>query len=334
MAKSVTYKKAGVNIKKANDFIKKITPFAEKTYSKDTLGTIGHFGSFYNGSFPQLKNPVLVSSTDGVGTKLLIARDVGKFDTIGIDLVAMCVNDIVACGAKPLFFLDYFSTGKIKTAMAVDIVKGIAKGCEEAGCSLIGGETAEMPGVYKEGDFDMAGFCVGVVDRNKILDGSRVEPGDRIIGLASSGIHSNGYSLVRKLFSRPEIKKEYKKALINPTIIYVRPILEALKRYDIRAIAHITGGGFYENIPRVLPDGTAASVDKGKWVMPPIFNVIKKRAKISDEELYKTFNMGIGMIVVVKSRDARSILDIFENMNVKAWDIGEIIKWAKKEVII
>ncbi|MBN1872147.1 MAG: phosphoribosylformylglycinamidine cyclo-ligase [Candidatus Omnitrophica bacterium] len=330
----MTYKRAGVDIDKANEFVKKITGIAEDTYSKDTLGTIGHFGSFYKGKFRGMKEPVLVSSTDGVGTKLLIAKETGKFDTIGIDLVAMCVNDIISCGARPLFFLDYFATGSIKANMAVNIIKGIAKGCKLAGCSLIGGETAEMPGLYGAGDFDLAGFCVGVVDRSRMLDGSKVKPGDRIIGLASTGVHSNGYSLVRKLFSKSEITKRYKDELLRPTAIYVKPLLGAMAKFDIKAVAHITGGGFYDNIPRVLPKGTAVSIDRGKWKVPAIFGTIREKSKLDNEQLYRTFNMGIGMVIIADKGDVTGVIDFLKGMEVKAWDIGEVIKWARREVII
>ena len=330
----MTYKKAGVDIDKANVFVKKIKPLVEKTYTKDTLGTIGHFGGFFKANFLGMKEPVLVSSTDGVGTKLLVANIAKKFDTVGIDLVAMCANDVIACGAKPLFFLDYFATGEIKPDVAVDVVKGISFGCREAECALVGGETAEMPGLYKKGDFDLSGFCVGVVNRRDIIDGSSVKVGDRILGLASSGIHSNGYSLVRKIFSKSEMKAKYKKELLKPTLIYVKPIIELIRNFRVKAIAHITGGGFYDNIPRVLPDGTAASIDKGSWRVPPIFEIIRKRSKLDDEELYRTFNMGIGMIVILDKNEILKAIEKLKRFGVKARDIGEVIKWAKKEVIL
>lgn len=332
--KSIAYKKAGVDIDKANLFIKKIVPLAEKTHTKDTLGTIGHFGGFFKANFSGMKEPVLVSSTDGVGTKLLVANTAKKFDTVGIDLVAMCVNDVITCGAKPLFFLDYFATGKIKPSVAVDLVKGIVYGCKQAQCALIGGETAEMPGLYKEEDFDLSGFCVGVIDRKNVIDSSQVKAGDRIVGLASSGIHSNGYSLVRKLFSKSEMKGKYKKELLKPTFIYVRPILESIKNFKVKAIANITGGGFYDNIPRVLPNGTAASIDKGSWKIPPIFEIIRKRAKLGDEELYRTFNMGVGMTVILDKNEVPGAIARLKGLGIKAWNIGEVIKWAKKEVIL
>jgi phosphoribosylformylglycinamidine cyclo-ligase len=334
MAKAVTYKKAGVDIDKANYFVRKIKPLVEETYTKDTLGTIGNFGGFFKADFSGMKDPILVSSTDGVGTKLLVANIAKKFDTVGIDLVAMSVNDVITCGAKPLFFLDYFATGKIEPAAAVDIVRGIVAGCKDAGCALIGGETAEMPGLYKEGDFDLSGFCVGVVDRKNILDGSRIKAGDRILALASSGIHSNGYSLVRKIFSKSEMKGKYKDELLKPTVIYVRPVLDLMKNFKVKAIANITGGGFYDNIPRVLPDGTAASIDKDSWQIPHIFEIIRKRAKLSNKELYRTFNMGAGMVVILSKNEIKAAIQRLKNLKIKAWDIGEVIKWAKKEVIL
>lgn len=334
MKKAITYKKAGVDIDKANLFVKKIVPLVEETYTKDTLGTIGHFGGFFKADFSGMKDPVLVSSTDGVGTKLLVANIAEKFDTVGIDLVAMSANDIITCGAKPLFFLDYLATGKIKPAVAVDIIKGIVSGCKQAGCALIGGETAEMPGLYKEGDFDLSGFCVGVVDRKNVIDGSQVKAGNRILGLASSGIHSNGYSLVRKLFSTSEMKGKYKKEVLKPTIIYVKTILDLMRNFEVKAIANITGGGFYDNIPRVLPDGTAASIDKDSWRIPPIFETIRKRSKLGDKELYRTFNMGIGMVVILDKSEISKAIERLKKLGVKAWNIGEVIKWAKKEVIL
>ena len=332
--KKLTYKKAGVDVDKANYFVSKILPLVENTYTKDTLGTIGHFGGFFKADFAGMKDPILVSSTDGVGTKLLVANMAKKFDTVGVDLVAMCANDIVACGARPLFFLDYFATGKINPYTAVDIVKGIVRGCKEAECALIGGETAEMPGLYKEEDFDLSGFCVGVVDRKGIIDGSRVKAGDRILGLASSGIHSNGYSLVRKIFSTAEMKGKYRKDILEPTIIYVKPVLELIRNFKVKAVAHITGGGFCDNIPRVLPDGSAASIDKGSWRIPPIFEVIRKKSNLDDAELYRTFNMGIGMVVILDKNEIQTAIERLKRLEVKAWNIGEVIKWAKKEVIL
>lgn len=333
-AKVTDYKKSGVDIDKANDFIKIITPLIEKTYIKGTLGTIGHFGGFFKADFSNIKDPVLVSSTDGVGTKLMIASTAKKFDTVGIDLVAMSVNDIVTCGARPLFFLDYFATGRINTDAAVELVKGMVAGCRDAGCALIGGETAEMPGLYRKDDFDLAGFCVGLVGRKNIIDGSRVKIGDRVLGLASSGIHSNGYSLVRKVFSKEEMRGRYKNELLKPTVIYVRPVLDLLNNFKVKAIANITGGGFYDNIPRVLPHGAAVSIDKNSWRIPGIFGIIRKRANISDEGLYRTFNMGIGMVVILDRDDISPARKRLKGFGIASWDIGEVIKWAKKEVIL
>ena len=334
MAKAMTYKKSGVDIDKANLFIKKIVPLVEETHTKDTLGTIGNFGGFFKADFSGMKDPVLVSSTDGVGTKLLVATMAEEFDTIGIDLVAMSVNDIITCGAKPLFFLDYFATGKIKQTVAVEVIKGIVSGCKQAGCALIGGETAEMPGLYREGDFDLSGFCVGVIDRKNVIDGSTVKAGDRILGLASSGIHSNGYSLIRNIFSKSEMKGKHKKELLKPTFIYAKPVLDLVKNFEVKTIANITGGGFYDNIPRALPNRTAASIDKGAWKVPPIFETIKKRSKASDEELYRTFNMGIGMVIILDKNEIPKAIKRLKGFGLKAWDIGEVIKWAKKEVIL
>lgn len=334
MTKTITYKKSGVDIDKANYFVKKITPLIEGTYTKGTLGTIGNFGGFFRPDFAKMKEPVLVSSTDGVGTKLLVANIAKKFDTVGIDLVAMCVNDIICCGARPLFFLDYFATGKIRQKTAVDVVRGITEGCRQADCALIGGETAEMPGLYNEEDFDLAGFSVGIVDKKEVIDGSRAKERDRILGIASSGIHSNGYSLVRKVFSKNEMAGRYKRELLRPTVIYVRPVMDLIKNFKVKAIANITGGGFYDNIPRVLPDRTAASIDKGSWSIPHIFEVIGKRANLPDEELYRTFNMGIGMAVILDKNDVRAARERLKKYGLQSWDIGEVIKWAKKEVIL
>jgi len=334
LKKRIDYKKAGVDIDKANELVKRIAPLAAKTDVAGTIGRIGGFGSLFDGRFPGMKEPVLVSSTDGVGTKLRVAMEAGRFDTLGIDLVAMCANDVVTLGARPLFFLDYLATGKLDSSRAFSIISGIAKGCREAGCALIGGETAEMPGIYSKDDFDMAGFCVGVVERKKIIDGKRVVPGDRLIGIASSGIHSNGYSLVRKLFSGKEMKGRFAKRLLEPTRIYVKDLLRLGEKIDIKAAAHITGGGFYENLPRVLPRGTAVSVDKAGWRVPAIFRTIKKRAGLEDEQMYRTFNMGIGMVLFVDGKDVSEAIKCIKGSGARAYDIGEVIKWARREVII
>ena len=253
--------------------------------------------------------------------------------TIGIDLVGMCVNDVIVTGAEPLFFLDYFATGKLNKTKAVQIIRGIVKGCIEAGCSLVGGETAEMPGMYKGDDYDLAGFCVGVVEEDKIIDGRTVRSGDRIIGIQSSGLHSNGFSLVRKVFRKSELKGKIGEVLLTPTIIYVKPILKLLEKINIKSMAHITGGGFYDNIPRVLPSGKTAVVYKGLWPVPEIFRVIERRSGLGGKEMYRTFNMGIGMVIIVDKDDAAKAHGIIEKHRLKSWDIGEIIK-GKREVVL
>ena len=328
----IDYKKAGVDIEKGNRFVKDISRMAGSTKRQEVLGGIGGFSALMK--IPKkYKNPVLVSSTDGVGTKLMVAELVKKHDTIGIDLVAMCVNDIVVCGAEPLFFLDYFATGKLNRDKARNIIKGIVKGCKDAGCALIGGETAELPGMYKGEDYDLAGFCVGVLEKNKIIDGSSVKVGDRIIGIFSSGLHSNGFSLARKVFRKSELKGKIGESLLRPTIIYVKTILGLLKKVNVKSIAHITGGGFYDNIPRVLPQGRAALIYKELWRVPEIFKLIQRRAKISDKEMFRTFNMGIGMALVVDKKDVKGAHAVIKSHGLKSRIIGEVIK-GKGEVVI
>lgn len=328
----INYKKAGVDIDSANRFVKDISRMVASTKRPEVLGGIGGFSALT--SIPKkYKNPILVSSTDGVGTKLMVAELQKNHASVGIDLVAMCVNDLVVSGAEPLFFLDYFATGKLNRAKAIDIIKGVVKGCKDAGCALIGGETAELPGMYKGEDYDLAGFCVGVVEKNKIIDGSSVKAGDRIIGIQSSGVHSNGFSLARKVFKKNELKGKIGKTLLTPTIIYVKPILGLLKKVNVKSMAHITGGGFYDNIPRVLPQGMSALIYKELWRVPEIFKLIQKRAKINDKEMYRTFNMGIGMAVVVDNKDVKKTQDVIKSFGLKAWTIGEIIK-GKGEVLL
>lgn len=328
----IDYRRAGVDIEKSNRFVKEIRRMAASTRRFEVIGGIGGFSALMK--IPKkYKNPVLVSSTDGVGTKLMVAELVKKHDTIGIDLVAMCVNDIVVCGAEPLFFLDYFATGKLNRDKARNIVKGIVKGCKDAGCALIGGETAELPGMYKGEDYDLAGFCVGVLEKNKIIDGSSVKVGDRIIGIFSSGLHSNGFSLARKVFRKSELKGKIGKSLLRPTIIYVRAILSLLKKVNVKSIAHITGGGFYDNIPRVLPQGRAALIYKESWRVPEIFKLIQRRAKISDKEMFRTFNMGIGMALVVDKKDVKRTHAVIKSHGLTSRIIGEVIK-GKGEVVI
>ncbi|NOR14476.1 MAG: phosphoribosylformylglycinamidine cyclo-ligase [Candidatus Aminicenantes bacterium] len=321
----LTYKKAGVDIDRADEFIKKIQPLIQKTMRPEVLGGIGGFSGLFQPKLGRMKEPVLVSSTDGVGTKLLIAELMGKFDTVGIDLVGMCVNDVVVSGAEPLFFLDYIACGKLDNAKLLGLVKGIAKGCREAGCTLLGGETAELPGLYSGGKFDLAGFCLGIVDRKKIIDGSSCQEGDVVIGLASNGLHSNGFSLVRKVFSSREIKKELGRELLRPTRIYVKPMLELQKKVAVKAMAHITGGGFYENIPRVIPKRLGVRIDRKSWTIPKIFRSLSHKGRIEDVEMFRTFNMGIGLAVIVSSRSAFKALDMLEGLGQKAWIIGELV---------
>lgn len=328
----INYKKSGVNIDKANDFVKDIGRMAKTTRRKEVICDIGGFSALT--SIPKkYKEPILVSSTDGVGTKLKVADAMNKHDTIGIDLVAMSVNDVVVTGAEPLLFLDYFATGRLNSKKAVDIMKGIVTGCRQAGCALVGGETAEMPSMYNGEEYDLAGFCVGIVEKNKIIDGKSVNAGDMVIGIGSSGPHSNGFSLIRKLFSNSELKGKFGKILLTPTIIYVKAVLKLMEKVKIKSIAHITGGGFYDNIPRVVPADKSILIYKELWDVPEIFNVIRKRAKINDREMHRTFNMGIGMVIVVGKADVKKAHAVLKGFRLKSWTIGEIIK-GKGEVII
>lgn len=334
--KSITYKEAGVDISWGNEFVRKIKPLIKKTFRPGVIGGIGGFSGLFRIEPKNYKDPVLVSSTDGVGTKLKIAFMMNRHDTVGIDLVAMGVNDILVQGAEPLFFLDYMATGKLRTDQAIDIVKGIIKGCREAECALLGGETAEMPSLYKEGEYDLAGFVVGIVEKKRILDGSKIKPGDVLIGLASSGLHSNGFSLARKLFFEKMrykvngmikgLKRPLGKELLCPTSIYVKPVLKLLKEYNIKGMSHITGGGITENLPRILPDGASAVIKKGSWKIYPIFKIIQEMGNVSEKEMYRTFNMGIGFILVVSKKDADSILRRLKRLGEKAYIIGRIAK--------
>lgn len=329
----MNYKDAGVNIDEGNKLVEMIKPIAKQTLNEYVLEGIGGFAGLVE--IKNYKNPVLVSSTDGVGTKLKIAFMMDKHDTVGIDLVAMCVNDIIVTGAKPLFFLDYFATGKLKSETAAEVIKGIAEGCKIAGCALIGGETAELPGFYKEGEYDLAGFCVGIAEKEKLIDIKSIKEGDAIIGLASSGIHSNGYSLVRKVFFEknnfsvkdfiPELGTNLGDALLTPTKIYVKSI-EALKGLKIKGMAHITGGGFIDNIPRILRKSIAAKINKGSWEIPIIFNLIQRLGDIEEREMYRTFNMGIGIVVIIDPSDVDKALEKLNGMGEKAYVIGEIVE--------
>jgi phosphoribosylformylglycinamidine cyclo-ligase len=331
---TITYKDAGVDIDAGDLFVQKIKPYVKSTFRPEVLTHIGGFGGLF--ALKKYRNPVLVSGTDGVGTKLKIAFLTRKHDTVGIDLVAMCVNDIIVQGAEPLFFLDYFATGKLKPQEHADIVKGIAVGCKQSGCALIGGETAEMPSFYGEDEYDLAGFAVGAVEKKKIIDGSRIKPGHTLIGLASSGLHSNGYSLVRKVLLEasgytvqdvlPALEKPLGDVLLTPTRIYAKTVLALLKEFDIGGMAHITGGGITENTPRMLPKGTAALIRKGTWNIPPIFSLIQQKACIDDDEMYRDFNMGIGMVLAVPAKQADAVMKKARKLGEKAYLIGEIIR--------
>ncbi len=335
---AITYKDAGVDIDAGDLFVQKIKPHVKSTFRPEVMTHIGGFGGLF--ALGKYKDPVLVSGTDGVGTKLKIAFLTKRHDTVGIDLVAMCVNDIIVQGAEPLFFLDYFATGKLKPMEHANIVKGIAAGCKRAGCALIGGETAEMPSFYGEDEYDLAGFAVGVVEKRKIIDGSKIKPGDRLVGLASSGLHSNGYSLVRKVLLQssgytvndvlPELGKPLGDILLTPTRIYAKTVLALLEEFDLRGMAHITGGGITENTPRMFPKGVQALIRKGTWDIHPIFKLIQMKAGVDDQEMYRDFNMGIGMILVVPGKEAASVIKRAKKLGEKAYLIGEIIKGKQR----
>lgn len=332
MNKAITYKSSGVNIQKANTFVRNIQGLMAATKSRAVLKRPGAFGSLF-ALDKKYKDPVLVSSTDGVGTKLLIAKLANQHDTVGIDLVAMNVNDVLCPGAKPLFFLDYIACGQVKPKVLQEVVKGIAKGCQLSGCSLIGGETAEMPGLYKKDDYDLAGFAVGIVEKKKIIDGSAIRPGDRILGLASSGLHSNGFSLARKVFSLNE-QKRLAKELLKPTRIYVRPVLDVLDKFEVHGIAHITGGAFYNKLTKIVPGGLCLDIDKECWPVPQIFQMIQKKGRITAREMYTTFNMGIGMVLVVPRENSESVVKFIRGQDISAWDIGEVVKDSKRRIIL
>jgi len=333
----ITYWKSGVDIAKAGIFKNKIKPWLRKSFRPEVLKDIGGFGSFFQLAKGKYRDPVLVSSADGVGTKLMLAKLMNKHDTVGIDAVAMNVNDILCAGAEPLFFLDYVAFSKVSEDVLLDLIKGLNHGCIESGCSLIGGETAQMPGMYRPGDYDIAGFCVGIVEKDKIIDGSKIGLKDVIIGIESSGLHSNGYSLVRKVFSQNELKRMGKE-LLTPTRIYVKPVLSLLSaiRYPlsaIKGIAHITGGAFYEKLGRILPCNSSARINKGSWVVPKIFRLIQNKGNIADKQMYHTLNMGIGMVLIVEPKSADIIISKLAGEGLKSWIIGEVIK-GKKEVEI
>lgn len=328
------YAEAGVDIDKGNDFVNRIKPIVASTFRGGVLTGIGGFGGLYALGGDRYKDPVLVSSTDGVGTKLKIANLCNRHDTIGIDLVAMCVNDIVVCGAQPLFFLDYFAVGKLEVEVATEVVKGIAEGCRIARCALIGGETAEMPGLYKAGDYDLAGFVVGIAERDKIIDGSDIKVGNVVIGITSSGLHSNGYSLARKICFDDmkltvndyveELGCTLGEELIKPTRIYSEPLVKLTKHFKIGGYVHITGGGLVDNIPRVLPQGCKAVIDSSKWECPPIFKFLQNRGNVSTLEMSKVFNCGIGMVVIVDDEIVDDVIQQLGAMGETAFVIGEI----------
>ena len=335
-AEKLTYKEAGVDTKEGERAVSLMKPHVKKTFNENVLTGLGGFGSLFRLDVKGMEEPILVSGTDGVGTKLKLAFLMDKHDTVGQDCVAMCVNDILCQGAKPLFFLDYIATGKVKAEKIADIVKGIADGCVQAGCALVGGETAEMPDFYSDGEYDMAGFAVGVVDRKKMIDGSKIKEGNAVIGISSSGIHSNGYSLVRKLFfdklgmstedQVEELGTTLGEALITPTKIYAKACNAVFEKSDVNGIVHITGGGFYENIPRIIPEGLGVRIQFGSWQMPPIFQYIQKMGNIERKEMFSTFNMGIGMMMIVEAGRKEEILSALESAGEKAAVIGEIVK--------
>ncbi|WP_262966040.1 phosphoribosylformylglycinamidine cyclo-ligase [Methylobacter psychrophilus] len=330
---SLNYKSAGVDIAAGNELVERIKPIAARTRTAGVMSGLGGFGSMFELPLDRYKNPILVSGTDGVGTKLKLAIDLGIHNTVGIDLVAMCVNDIIVQGAEPLFFLDYFATGKLDVDTAASVIEGIGKGCELAGAALVGGETAEMPGMYADGEYDLAGFCVGIVEKSKVLDGSKVSVGDKLIGIASSGPHSNGYSLIRKIIAHSNSAltdvfndKTLGEALLEPTRIYVKSLLSLLDKVPVHAFAHITGGGLTENLPRVLPEGLNASIDLSSWMFPDIFLWLQKQGNVSQPNMLTTFNCGIGMIVCVAAEDEKMTIEVLEALGETVFVIGELVE--------
>lgn len=330
-ASSLSYRDAGVDIEAGNQLVDRIKPLAAKTRRPGVMAGLGGFGSMFELPLDRYKQPVLVSGTDGVGTKLRLAIETGIHNTIGIDLVAMCVNDIIVLGAEPLFFLDYYATSKLDIDVATSVVSGIADGCSLAGAALVGGETAEMPSMYEDGDYDLAGFCVGVVEKDNVIDGSQVQAGDVLIGLASSGPHSNGYSLIRKILERSndELSSPFGDStlgenLLAPTRIYVKSLLQLHEKVNIHALSHITGGGLLENIPRVLPENVTAVINANSWKRPAIFDWLQQEGNVVDEEMYRTFNNGIGMVICVAEQDATETLNLLTDLGESAYQIGHI----------
>ena len=331
MSQSLSYRDAGVDINAGDSLVERIKPFAKRTMRPEVLGDLGGFGALVEIN-QKYRHPVLVSGTDGVGTKLKLAFEWDQHDTVGIDLVAMSVNDILVQGAEPLFFLDYFACGKLDVERAAAVIKGIAAGCKQSGCALIGGETAEMPGMYPDGEYDLAGFAVGVVEKEQVINGRSIVAGDVVLGLASNGIHSNGYSLVRKIIERaqPELDAEFnqgktlRQAIIAPTRLYVKPILAALKQFNIKGMAHITGGGIRENIPRILPENTVAAINSQSWPLPRLFQWLQQAGNVEIQEMYRTFNCGIGMVLVVNEEDADAIQKFLQQQGETVYQIGRI----------
>ena len=328
---SLSYRDAGVDIDAGNSLIERIKPYTKATQRPGVLGGLGGFGALFELPLDRYKNPVLVSGTDGVGTKLKLALMIGKHDTIGIDLVAMCSNDLIVAGAEPLFFLDYYATGKLDIETAADVIKGISEGCIQSGCALTGGETAEMPGMYEGEDYDLAGFCVGIVEKDQIIDGSKVIQGDILLGLASSGPHSNGYSLIRKVIevSGADLHSEFDgstlgERLLEPTRIYVKSLLALHSELDIHSLSHIPGGGLLENLPRVMPDNTCAKIDGSSWSRPKVFDWLQEQGNIETSEMYRTFNCGIGMVVVVAAEDQQKAIDILQKKGETVFTLGTI----------
>ncbi len=337
----LNYKSAGVDIAAGNALVERIKPIAAKTRTAGVMAGLGGFGSMFELPLDRYQNPILVSGTDGVGTKLKLANELGVHDTIGIDLVAMCVNDIIVQGAEPLFFLDYFATGKLDVDTAADVIKGIGKGCELAGAALVGGETAEMPGMYTDGEYDLAGFCVGIVEKNKVLDGSKVSVGDKLIGIASSGPHSNGYSLIRKIISHSQssLSEPFNDttlgaALLEPTRIYVKSLLSLINTVPVHALAHITGGGITENLPRVLPDGINAEINLSSWELPDVFKWLQQKGNVSLQDMLITFNCGIGMIACVAPEHEQAALTALKQLGENAFPLGQLVAATGKPEVI
>ena len=333
----MTYRDAGVDIDAGNELVERIKPLVKRSFRPEVMGGLGGFGALFDLS-GKYREPVLVSGTDGVGTKLKLAQQLGRHDTIGIDLVAMCVNDVLVQGAEPLFFLDYFATGKLDVDTTVAVVGGIARGCELSGCALIGGETAEMPDMYGPGEYDLAGFCVAAVAKSRLLDGAKVRAGDVLIGIASSGPHSNGYSLVRRIYDRAGRPADLDvggvklaDALMAPTTLYVKPILELLQAHDLHGMAHITGGGLTENIIRVIPDGLGLDIDASAWTLPPVFDWLQREGAVENTEMWRTFNCGIGFVLVVAPDQLAAVQADLARLQLAHWQIGEVVTAAGGE---